>query len=193
MLNNKGLVVSSVLYTLLIAFLLFLGVTLAQFSSSTKLISNSTKDLVNSSELSGTQVVLDYTDYGKNCGTDYKWYQRYSTDANGNTNIAGALEQSTTIGRIYSRYGTTYWPRDFVLNSSKPNNGDSLINMLHIDCYNACTPDATNNCNSAKIDECSFTNVYTALINGSNYVNIKVTDKITNDTHNFFIAAKCVN
>ena len=40
MLNNKGFAVSSVLYTLLIAFLIFLGVSLSMLSASNSLISN---------------------------------------------------------------------------------------------------------------------------------------------------------
>ena len=40
MLNNKGFAVSSVLYTLLIAFLIFLGVSLSMLSTSNSLISN---------------------------------------------------------------------------------------------------------------------------------------------------------
>ena len=44
-LNNKGFAVSAMLYTLLTAFLLFLGASLAQFSSSAKILSNANKDL----------------------------------------------------------------------------------------------------------------------------------------------------
>lgn len=51
MLNNKGFAVTSVLYTLLIAFLLFLGAALAQFSSSTKILSKANDDLTNNIKL----------------------------------------------------------------------------------------------------------------------------------------------
>lgn len=47
MLNNKGFAITSVLYTLLIAFLLFLGACLTQFSSSTKIFSKANTDLSN--------------------------------------------------------------------------------------------------------------------------------------------------
>ncbi len=47
-LNNKGFAVSSVLYTLLIAFLLFLGAALAQFSSSARILSKADDDLTDS-------------------------------------------------------------------------------------------------------------------------------------------------
>lgn len=44
-LNNKGFAVSAMLYTLLTAFLLFLGASLAQFSSSAKILSSANSDL----------------------------------------------------------------------------------------------------------------------------------------------------
>lgn len=50
MLNNKGFAVTSVLYTLLIAFLLFLGACLTQFSSSTKIFSKANTDLSSQGE-----------------------------------------------------------------------------------------------------------------------------------------------
>ena len=46
MLNSKGFAISSILYTLLIAFLLFLGVALAQLSSSSSLIGKANDDLI---------------------------------------------------------------------------------------------------------------------------------------------------
>lgn len=136
MLNNKGLVVSSVLYTLLIAFLLLLGTTLAQFSSSAKIISNSTKDLVNNNELKGNMIYetypqevfsdfdgtysYSYNTYGTNgpvCGTinHYLWYQKLKKNEYGQviSKIGEAADDSDTLVRIYSRYGTTFWPRDF--------------------------------------------------------------------------------
>ena len=57
MLNNKGFAVSSVLYTLLIAFLLFLGAALAQFSASSSLIGKANDDLINGVTLSLDEVV----------------------------------------------------------------------------------------------------------------------------------------
>lgn len=90
MLNNKGFAVSTVLYTLLIAFLLFLGGALAQFSSSNSLISNVNNDLINGTKFEAVQVkTKDACENGK------QWY---------NSNI---------IVKVRSRYGTFYWPKDF--------------------------------------------------------------------------------
>lgn len=100
MLNNKGFAVSSVLYTLLIAFLLFLGAALAQFSSSTSLIGKANDDIVNGTQFEAVQVKPDGA-----CENDNEWYQ----DGNGDT--------SNTIVRIKSRYGTIYWPKDFKYDS----------------------------------------------------------------------------
>ena len=47
MLNNKGFAVSAVLYTLLIAFLIFLAVTLNELASSTNLINHANDELTN--------------------------------------------------------------------------------------------------------------------------------------------------
>ncbi|MBQ9013322.1 MAG: hypothetical protein IJ094_07195 [Bacilli bacterium] len=47
MLNNKGFAVSAVLYTLLIAFLVFLAVALSELSASSKLLSHANDDLTN--------------------------------------------------------------------------------------------------------------------------------------------------
>lgn len=96
MLNNKGFAVSSVLYTLLIAFLLFLGAALAQFSASSSLIGKANDDLVNGTSFEAMQVKPNGA-----CENNKKWYQ----DVDGNT--------SSTIVRIKSKYGTMYWPKDF--------------------------------------------------------------------------------
>ena len=110
MLNNKGFAVSSVLYTLLIAFLLFLGAALAQFSASSSLIGKANDDLVNGTSFEAMQIKPNGacdSDNGKS------WYQ----DGDGNI--------SDTIVRIKSKYGTIYWPKDF----KDPNfsvNGDSF-------------------------------------------------------------------
>ena len=47
MLNNKGFVVSALLYTLLIAFLIYLAITLKELSSSASLISHANDELTN--------------------------------------------------------------------------------------------------------------------------------------------------
>ena len=95
MLNNKGFAVSSVLYTLLIAFLLFLGAALAQFSASSSLIGKANDDLVNGTSFEALQVKPSGA-----CDNDKSWYQ----DSDG---------ISDTIVRIKSKYGTMYWPKDF--------------------------------------------------------------------------------
>ena len=96
MLNNKGFAVSSVLYTLLIAFLLFLGAALAQFSASSSLIGKANDDLVNGSSFEAMQIKPNGA-----CKDGNEWYQ----DSDGKT--------SNTIVRIKTRYGTKYWPKDF--------------------------------------------------------------------------------
>lgn len=123
MLNNKGFAVSTVLYTLLIAFLLFLGATLAMFSTSTSVVGNANTDLTDGSKLEAKQVKVKVP--GKDCmavrkpennrippsdaGKHY-WYEtgELTTDASGNNVIKDAV-----ILRINSKYGTIYWPKDF--------------------------------------------------------------------------------
>lgn len=100
MLNNKGFAVSSVLYTLLIAFLLFLGAALAQFSASSSLIGKANDDLVNGTSFEAMQVKPSGA-----CENGNKWYQ-YSDDKTD-------VKISNTIVRIKSKYGTMYWPKDF--------------------------------------------------------------------------------
>ena len=100
MLNNKGFAVSSVLYTLLIAFLLFLGAALAQFSASSSLIGKANDDLVNGSSFEAMQIKPNGA-----CKDGNEWYQ----DSDGKT--------SNTIVRIKTRYGTKYWPKDFELSN----------------------------------------------------------------------------
>lgn len=103
MLNNKGFAVSSVLYTLLIAFLLFLGAALAQFSASSSLIGKANDDLVNGSSFEAMQIKPNGA-----CKDGNEWYQ----DSDGKT--------SNTIVRIKTRYGTKYWPKDFETSEHKP-------------------------------------------------------------------------
>lgn len=115
-LNNKGFAVSAVLYTLLIAFLMFLGVTLAQFSSSITLINNANKDLVDGQvPLSATPITA------------------FNTDASGKQDDDPRTDIKV---QIKSKYGTMYWPKDFVgasCNSCDPSNGINYKN-IKIDC-----------------------------------------------------------
>lgn len=90
MINNKGFAVSTVLYTLLIAFLMFLGVALAQFETSSGIIGKANDDLVN-----GTKFEVSQIKTSNECN-DGIWYNN-----------------SNTLVRIKSKYGTMYWPKDF--------------------------------------------------------------------------------
>lgn len=85
MLNNKGFAVSSVLYTLLIAFLIFLGVSLSMLSTSNSLISNINRDLTDNLYINA--------------------YLNISDESN--------LNSSAKIVRIRYNKGTIYWPQDF--------------------------------------------------------------------------------
>lgn len=102
MLNNKGFAVSSVLYTLLIAFLLFLGAALAQFSTSSSLIGKANDDIVNGTQFDVMQV---------------KSQDVCKKDIDGS--LVSNWYESNTIVRIKSRYGTKYWPKDFAGESIK--------------------------------------------------------------------------
>ncbi len=124
MLNNKGFAVSAILYTLLIAFLMFLAAALAMISSSTSLISKANDDIVNGTEFKAIQV----KDSNGTCvavGTNggFYWYQK--SDGS----------DSNTIVRITSRYGTYYWPKDFegaiYSNSSETNSSDNKLNATY--------------------------------------------------------------
>lgn len=123
MLNNKGFAVSTILYTILIAFLLFLGVTLSMFSSSNSIISNANNDLVNGTVFRAVQVKDNNKDNNKEdiCGKDYAWYQ---------------MDNNILI-KITSRYGVIYWPRDFI-------NYDKLENQIKITKEEAPTEDIEN-------------------------------------------------
>lgn len=103
MLNNKGFAVSSVLYTLLIAFLLFLGAALAQLSSSSSLIGKANDDIVNGTRFKDKDNIAN--------GTKFKAIQLRPDgvcDSNG-----PAWYDRNDIVKIESRYGTVYWPKDF--------------------------------------------------------------------------------
>lgn len=102
--NNKGFAISSVLYLLLVAFLMFLMITLAQFTSSTSVIGKANDDLINGTTFKAVQVksVIE----NSSCGTDYEWYQSFDSEL-------GTYKDSNTIVKITSKHGTIYWPKDF--------------------------------------------------------------------------------
>lgn len=117
MLNNKGFAVSAVLYTTLIAFLLFLAVVLSMFSSSSDLVRNANTDLINGNKFEAKQVTLTSGFYlngtkkeicksSPSAQNEFHWYD------------------SPVIVKINSRYGTYYWPKDF--SGDNTNNGLGL-------------------------------------------------------------------
>ena len=138
MLNNKGFAVTTILYTLLIAFLMFLGAALAQFSSSSNIIGKANDDLINGTKLEAKQVKMKDVS---------PWY---------NTN---------TIVKINSRYGTMYFPRDFyeynngtgIVGTEKEagdytdlngiNYKGSLYKNLLVTCYNGTNYETCSNKN----------------------------------------------
>lgn len=144
MLNNKGFAVTTVLYTLLIAFLMFLGAALAQFSSSSSLIGKANDDLINGTKL------------------DAKLVKVKGGDAN-NWNTLDI------IVKINSRYGTMYWPKDFcnndngTLSSCKDNNimvtcnGNSCDNIV---INNLIGIDVTDDVTGDSLDRLQLFNAY---------------------------------
>lgn len=124
MLNNKGFAVSSVLYTLLIAFLLFLGAALAQFSSSSSLIGKANDDLVNGTQFEAVQVKPDGACINTDTEGKDDWYLQYKDD---NKNKDDRVVSNTII-KIKSRYGTIYWPKDFKVKDEAGNEFQATIN-----------------------------------------------------------------
>ena len=138
-LNNKGFAVSAVLYTLLIAFLLFLGVTLAQFSASTNILNNANKDIINGTEFSVKQVkeergeitfitydvsgneVINSPKDSLNNPMKYTCVEAGTSRGNSWFDYKKLVYiyqnfywyESPYIVQIKSRYGTMYWPKDF--------------------------------------------------------------------------------
>lgn len=120
-LNNKGFAVSSVLYTLLIAFLLFLGAALAQFSSSARILSKADDDLTdsytelpyNSTKQELYQIRIYYnTDGGTlpSSATNYKLNGEYIVPANSKYSFftASNIEANDTI---YEQMKFPYLPK----------------------------------------------------------------------------------
>lgn len=131
MLNNKGFAVSSVLYTLLIAFLLFLGAALAQFSASSSLIGKANDDLVNGTSFEAMQVKPSGA-----CENGNKWYQY----RDGKTDV----KISNTIVRIKSKYGTMYWPKDFKGSNFGFNNDGNVSAITSISNNGKVTAEVNN-------------------------------------------------
>ncbi len=115
--NNKGFAVSSVLYAILISFLLFLGVALAMFSSANNLTLSANDDIVNGTGFSARRIVDDTDSSSPSCNTSNVW-----------TNVSDRLI------KINSRYGVVYWPKDFGTSGNMYSNkisasGDPVTNI----------------------------------------------------------------
>ncbi|MEG2620695.1 MAG: hypothetical protein RSA10_01185 [Bacilli bacterium] len=137
MLNNKGFAVSSILYTFLVCFLLFLGGTLAIISSSSSMITTSNEDLIQSLEnlsvTSGTKM---------SSNTSMNWYQ------------------TSKQVKISSRKGVMYWPEKFSdYNSATAeiaiNKRSDTENGIKVECLGRWEKDAGNydfhNCNEGNL------------------------------------------
>ena len=86
--NNKGFAVSTILYTILICFMLFLGAAMASFSAANNLSVAANDDLINGSEFKVINVTANPT--------------------------AGSSAETAEIKlRVSCKYGVIYWPRDF--------------------------------------------------------------------------------
>lgn len=123
MLNNKGFAISSILYTLLIAFLLFLGVALAQLSSSSSLIGKANDDLINGISLSVDEVKVN----GKptirvksRYGIRY-WTKDFECDDGNKTCKSGNL--------VATCENSTFTVTDNLLNNSESESNEKLINL----------------------------------------------------------------
>lgn len=104
--NNKGFVISSILYTLLISFLLMLALLLLQFKSSSDVINNASKDLVNGDEFKAVQLLdnnyVSFTDSSGNLVTldgDDTGYVYYD-DKGDSYNLNGNYLKYTCVGRL---------------------------------------------------------------------------------------------
>ena len=152
MLNNKWFVVSAILYTILLAFLLFLGVTLAIFSSATSTIGKATDDLVNSTELSIRQVGALDSDGNPVANAD-DWYKA----------------QNNVLIKINSKYGIIYWPRDFGGKIDTDTGKISSLNNNRHDIYIYCGSTNTQDANGNTIvtyKKCTNNGEYSILRNG---------------------------
>lgn len=138
MLNNKGFVVSAILYTILLAFLLFLGVTLSIFQSATSTLGNATDDLVNSTRLLAGQV---------NSHNSFLLEHRFS-------DINSTEPDYNILVQISSKYGIFYWPRDFI---DSENNLLASNGKIGVKCsakgidYNKCASFSSIDSNDFKV------------------------------------------
>ena len=98
--DNKGFAVSSVLYAILICFLMFLGAAMAMFSSSNSLVVSANDDIINGTQLKATRVIAS----NSVCSGSTFSLENFNNTSKGNKILI----------KISSRYGTKYWPKDFL-------------------------------------------------------------------------------
>ena len=170
MLNNKGFAVSAVLYTTLIAFLLFLAVVLSMFSSSSDLVRNANTDLINGNKFEAKQVRL--TSKWKNSSNQTKKDCQPIAGTNVGTNYY--YYESPVIVKINSRYGTYYWPKDF--NITDKNDVSKTIDAYSgtLISYSTSTYTYNGKVTSGKSSEPSTDNKIKAIVNTSDSSKLKI-------------------
>lgn len=123
MFNNKGFAISSILYTLLIAFLLFLGVALAELSSSSSLVGKANDDLINGISLSVDEVQANGNPtirVKSRYGIRY-WTKDFECDEDNKTCKSGNL--------VATCENSTFTVIDNLLNNSESENNEKSINL----------------------------------------------------------------
>lgn len=117
--NNKGFAVSSILYTILICFLMFLGAAMAMFSASNGLVVAANDDIINGTRLKASRIVgtIGTGDAAKkdvmcaetkeeiisSSGKMFEYFKWSITET----------APSSMLIKINSRYGSKFWPKDF--------------------------------------------------------------------------------
>ena len=123
MFNNKGFAISSILYTLLIAFLLFLGVALAELSSSSSLVGKANDDLINGISLSVDEVQANGNPtirVKSRYGIRY-WTKDFECDEDNKTCKSGNL--------VATCENSTFTVIDNLLSNSESENNEKSINL----------------------------------------------------------------
>lgn len=117
--SNKGFAVSTVLYALLIVFLMFTLVLIASYNASSDILSSATSDLTENNSFTVRQV----KPAGNVCGENgWDWYK------------------TNTILQVKAPQGTFYWPKDWYNYDSEkglignPINDDYTYNGLKAEC-----------------------------------------------------------
>lgn len=203
-LNNKGFAVSAMLYTLLTAFLLFLGASLAQFSSSAKILSNANKDLTDGFAYN-ISVYYNVNGNGLKTSPSYKLNGQFLIDGNVYQNFDSqgktpwTLFATTNFSYVnkysYPVVGMPYVPldNDFVVNKAGLTKkgyrfigwGNPTLRWLYIEKNN----DGTEITSGAKADYDKTIN-YANLLNyasgreGSDYIPLTEKEGVGNVTVN---------